>query len=141
MIDWDWAFVAPLPAVIHHLWLLANVPGWNNTGVTSHEDFAEDRAYLEDEIANREKSRKLPPTVSRLLRNSGARLFFQSAFHFKGIHERFVATHCQRTQKSLEAAEMQLDVVMQTHPDLKQAALELMVGMSVSNCEKVMERN
>lgn len=130
MIDWEWAFVAPLPAVIHHPWLLANVPGCKNTGVAGQEDFAEDRAYLEDEIAKKEKAKGLPPKLSGLLRNSGARLFFQSAFHVKGVHEQFVAMHCQRTEKNLEAAKEQLEIVMKLFPDLEEAALELMGKMN-----------
>lgn len=130
MIDWEWAFVAPLPAVIHHPWLLANVPGWGSTGVAGHEDFAEDRAHLEDEIAKKEKLRGLPQTVSGLLRSSGARFFFQSAFHVKGVHEQFVAMHCQRTEKNLDAAKAQLDIIVKIYPDLEQAALELMGKMN-----------
>ena len=55
---------------------------------------------------------------------------FQSAFHFKGIHERFIAMHCQRTQENLETAKAQLDIVMPISLDLKQAALELMDEMT-----------
>ncbi|OAA80303.1 Protein kinase-like domain protein [Akanthomyces lecanii RCEF 1005] len=57
VIDWDWAFVAPPPAVVHHPWFLADVPGWNNDGVSSHDRFTQDRAYLENKIAE-EKTRE-----------------------------------------------------------------------------------
>jgi hypothetical protein len=46
VIDWDWMYVAPLPAAIHHPWFIADTPGWNNDGVRVGETFGEDRAYL-----------------------------------------------------------------------------------------------
>ncbi|KAJ5109392.1 hypothetical protein N7456_006067 [Penicillium angulare] len=42
VIDWDWMSVAPLPAIIHHPWFIADIPGWNNQGVA--EDIAKEHA-------------------------------------------------------------------------------------------------
>ncbi|KAJ5567163.1 hypothetical protein N7535_006469 [Penicillium sp. DV-2018c] len=118
VIDWDWMYVAPLPAVIHHPWFIADIPGWNNVGVANAESFEEDRAYLENAVKKREISRHLPLTVSTLLRDSGKRLFFQSAFHVRGIHEMFVTMHCPRTEENIKAARSQLDIVLRLYPEL-----------------------
>ncbi|KAL5333103.1 hypothetical protein BJX70DRAFT_382029 [Aspergillus crustosus] len=82
VIDWDWMSVAPLPAIIHHPWFIADIPGWNNDGVSKGESFGVDRRYLANLIREKEISQHLPLTVSTLLSDSGKRLFFQSAFHF-----------------------------------------------------------
>ncbi|KAE8344151.1 hypothetical protein BDV24DRAFT_160699 [Aspergillus arachidicola] len=101
VVDWDWISVAPLPAVIHHPWFIADIPGWSNDSVAEGESFGEDRSYLAKAIKNKEISRRLPVTVSTLLQHSGRRLFFQSAFHFKGIHEklRYTAREQRRTSR------------------------------------------
>ncbi|KAJ6780909.1 hypothetical protein PWT90_03984 [Aphanocladium album] len=129
-IDWDWAYVGPLPAVIHHPWFLADIPGWNNHAATRSDNFLSDRFYLENAIELREKATIAPPTVSTLFRNSGSRFFFQSAFHLKGIHEKFVEMHCKRTEKNMEAAALQLDIVMEMYPDLRQPGKELKKEMA-----------
>lgn len=118
VIDWDWMSVAPLPAIIHHPWFIADIPGWNNDGVAEGESFTEDRLYLENSIKKKELSQHLPFTVSTLLSDSGKRLSFQSAFHFKDIHERFVKTHCPWTEKNIRAARSQLDTVLLLYPEL-----------------------
>jgi hypothetical protein len=111
-------YVAPLPAAIHHPWFIADTPGWNNDGVRVGETFGEDRAYLEAAIERLERLRGLPHTVSALLRGSGERLFFQSAFHFQGIHERFVEANCHWTERHLKSARSELDTVLHLYPDL-----------------------
>ncbi|GIJ99200.1 hypothetical protein Aspvir_001326 [Aspergillus viridinutans] len=118
VIDWDWMSVAPLPAIIHHPWFIADIPGWNNDGVAEGESFAVDRLYLENSIRKKEISQHLPRTVSTLLSDSGKRLFFQSAFHFKDIHEEFVRMHCPWTEKNIRAAKSQLDTVLCLYPEL-----------------------
>ncbi|KAJ5684697.1 uncharacterized protein N7477_001042 [Penicillium maclennaniae] len=50
VIDWDWLSVAPLPALIHHPWFIAEIPGWHNEGAEFGVEFADDRQYLEDAI-------------------------------------------------------------------------------------------
>lgn len=110
--------MAPLPAIIHHPWFIADIPGWNNDGVAEGESFATNRLYLENSIKEKEISQGLPLTVSTLLSNSGKRLFFQSAFHFKGIHEEFVKMHCARTEKNIRAARSELDTVLRLRPEL-----------------------
>ncbi|KAJ5228420.1 hypothetical protein N7489_009128 [Penicillium chrysogenum] len=118
VIDWDWMYMAPLPAAIHHPWFIADTPGWNNDGVRVGETFGEDRAYLEAAIERLERLRGLPHTVSALLRGSGERLLFQSAFHFQGIHERFVEANCHWTERHLKSARSELDTVLHLYPDL-----------------------
>jgi hypothetical protein len=110
--------VAPLPAIIHHPWFIADIPGWNNDGVAEGESFTEDRLYLEDSIKKKELLQHLPLMVSTLLSDSGKRLFFQSAFHFKDVHESFVKTHCPWTEKNIRAAMSQLDTVLRLYPEL-----------------------
>jgi hypothetical protein len=110
--------VAPLPAIIHHPWFIADIPGWNNDGAPERESLAMDRYYLEDSIRKREISQHLSPTVSKLLSDSGRRLFFQSAFHFKTIHEEFVRMHCPWTDENINTAMSQLDNVLRLHPEL-----------------------
>lgn len=111
--------VAPLPAIIHHPWFIADIPGWHNAGVTEGETFVEDRLYLENAIRKRELSQHPPCTVSTLLRDSGQRLFFQSAFHCREIHEAFVKMHCSLSEKNVEAARSQLDTVLCLYPELR----------------------
>ncbi|RDW58926.1 uncharacterized protein DSM5745_11132 [Aspergillus mulundensis] len=118
VIDWDWMSVAPLPAIIHHPWFIADIRGWNNDGISESESFEVDRRYLENSIRGKETSQDLPLTVSTLLSDSGRRLFFQSAFHFKGIHEEFVRMHCPWTEENIGAAMPQLDAVLRLYPDL-----------------------
>ncbi|KAJ6126082.1 hypothetical protein N7471_010575 [Penicillium samsonianum] len=118
VIDWDWMSVAPLPAIIHHPWFIADIPGWNNDGVAEGESFTEDRLYLEDSIKKKELPQHPPLMLSTLLNDSGKRLFFQSAFHFKDVHESFVKTHCPRTEKNIRAARSQLDTVLRLYPEL-----------------------
>ena len=119
VIDWDWMSLAPLPAIIHHPWFIADIPGWNNDGVMEGETFAEDRLFLENVIKAKELSQNLPPKVSTLLCDSGRRLFFQSAFHFRGIHESFVKMHCPLTKENIRAAKLQLDTVLGLYPELE----------------------
>lgn len=91
----------------------------NNDGIsTDGETFEGDRTYLENVIKEKEKEivqqQQQSSSTGResdLLSGSGERLVFQSAFHSKGIHERFVKVHCQRTEDNLEAAKSQLDVL------------------------------
>ena len=118
VIDWDWMSVAPLPAIIHHPWFIANIPGWHNNGVSESESFEVDRRYLEESIKEKEMSQHLPLTVSTLLSDSSRRLFFHSAFHFKDIHEEFVRMHCPWTEKNIKAALPQLDAVLHLYPEL-----------------------
>ncbi|KAF4211368.1 hypothetical protein CNMCM8980_004357 [Aspergillus fumigatiaffinis] len=118
VIDWDWMSVAPLPAIIHHPWFIADIPGWKNDGVSECENFGVDRRYLENSIREKEISQHLPLTVSTLLSGSGKRLFFQSAFHFKSIHEEFVRMHCPWTEKNIRVARSQLDTVLRLYPEL-----------------------
>jgi hypothetical protein len=108
---------APLPAIIHHPWFIADVPGWHNEGVEDG-DFIEDRIFLEDCIRKREIALNITLTVSTLLKASGKRLFFQSAFHFRDIHQRFVETHCLLTEENKRAAREQLDIVLGLYPEL-----------------------
>lgn len=82
------------------------------------EIFAEDRFFLETAIKEREIARQLPPIVSTLLRGSGKRFFFQSAFHCKGIQDEFVRMYCARTEENMKAASLQLDIVLCLYPDL-----------------------
>lgn len=110
---------APLPAIIHHPWFIADIPGWNNDGVTEGERFAEDRCLLETAVRNKEISQKLPLTISTLLRDSGKRFFFQAAFHATGIHRKFVEMHCERTEENIAAAKTQLDVALRLYPELR----------------------
>ena len=117
MIDWDWVSFAPLPAIVHHPWFIADIPGWNNEGITEGESFREDRLYLENTIKKMETSQHLPSKVSTLLYGSKERLFFQSAFHFKGIYKQFVKLHCPRTEENLIAAKLQLDMVLAIYPE------------------------
>ncbi|KAI2670335.1 hypothetical protein N7451_008905 [Penicillium sp. IBT 35674x] len=137
VIDWDWMSVAPLPAIIHHPWFIADIPGWRNDGVTDGESFVDDRLYLETSVKMKESSQRLPSRVSTLLAGSKKRLFFQSAFHFKDIHERFVKMHCPRTENNIRAARLQLDTVLTLYPELgdKEGALEIknMLGINAEN--------
>lgn len=111
--------LAPLPAIIHHPWFIADIPGQNNDGVTEGESFAEDRLFLENAIKKKELSQHLPVKVSTLLRDSGQRFFFQSAFHFRGIHEKFVKMHCVWTEENMQAAKLQLDTVLNLYQELE----------------------
>ncbi|CAG8887489.1 unnamed protein product, partial [Penicillium egyptiacum] len=134
IIDWDWMFVAPLPAIIHHPWFIADIPGWKNDAVAEGENFTQDRLYLENLIRVKESSQHLPPTISALLCDSGKRLFFQSAFHYKEIHERFVKAHCPHTEGNIRAAKLQLEAVLSLYPELgdKQGVLgtkQFLAGM------------
>lgn len=104
--------------MIHHPWFIADIPGWKNEKVGDGEVFVDDRLFLETAIKEREISRQMPPIVSTLLRDSGKRFFFQSAFHCKEIHEEFVKMHCARTEENIKAAGSQLTSVLSLYPDL-----------------------
>lgn len=120
VIDWDWMSTAPLPAIIQHPWFIADIPCWSNNGVTEGEErFAEDSFFLENAIKKRQLALHLPPTVSTLLTNSRERFFFQSAFHFRYIHERFVNMHCAWSIENIEAASSQLGIVLRLYPQFE----------------------
>ncbi|CEJ85715.1 hypothetical protein VHEMI03866 [[Torrubiella] hemipterigena] len=116
--------IAPLPAIIHHPWFLADVPEWRNDGTAPGETFESDGLYLEEIFLAKVKSQQLPSYIASLLHNSGERLFFQSAFHVKGIHEEFVRLHCSRTKENLVAARLQLDQFVFQNPELREASVE-----------------
>lgn len=129
--------VAPLPAIIHHPWFIADIPGWNNDGVAEGESFAVDRLYLEKSIRKKELSQHLSPTVSTLLSDSGKRLFFQSAFHFKDIHKEFVRMHCPWIEKNTRAAMSQLDIVLRLYPELRgEEGVQEVNDLLRRNCEE-----
>ncbi|KAI5274689.1 hypothetical protein E4T47_02304 [Aureobasidium subglaciale] len=46
VVDWDWTFEAPLPAVIQFPWFMADIEGWHNEGTEVGESFEDDREYL-----------------------------------------------------------------------------------------------
>jgi hypothetical protein len=48
--------MAPLLAIIHHPWFIADITGWKNDGVVEGERFIEDRFYLEESIKTKELS-------------------------------------------------------------------------------------
>lgn len=101
---------------------LTGTARWGNASnylITERETFAEDRLFLENSTKKKELSQNLPVKVSRLLRDSGQRLIFQSAFHFKGIHQKFVEMHCPRTEENIQAARLQLDTVLNLYPELE----------------------
>lgn len=119
MVDWDWMFLAPLPAIVHHPWFIADIRGWHNDGVKDGDTFTEDRLFLENAIKTKEISQNLPLKISELLTGSEMRLFFQSALHYKDIHFNFVKLHCPRTKANLLAAKAQLAVALDLHPELE----------------------
>lgn len=104
--------------MIHHPWFIADIPGWKNEGVGEREVVIDDRLFLEAAIRQKENSRQMPLAVSTLICDYGKRLFFQSSFHCKEIHEEFVKTNCTRTKETMEAASAQLTYVLSLYPDL-----------------------
>ena len=130
--------MAPLPAIIYHPWFIADIPGWNNDGVAKGESFAADRLYLESSIRKREITQHLPLTISTLLSDSGKRLFFQSAFHFRATHEEFVGMHCPWTEKNIRAAKSQLSTVLRLYPELEgEEKIQEVNELLQSNGEKI----
>lgn len=103
--------------MIHHPWFIADVPGWKSDWVQEGQTFEEDRSYLERVIQAKEKERKLGSRVSRLLRGSKDRMFFQAAISMPGIHEHFVELHCARTDANMAIARNQLRIVLSLHPE------------------------
>ncbi|KAI5238321.1 hypothetical protein E4T42_09006 [Aureobasidium subglaciale] len=67
VIDWDWTFEAPLPAVIQYPWFIADVLGWHNDSVEPGETFEYDRNYLIEAPKVKEKAISRVDTVSALL--------------------------------------------------------------------------
>lgn len=121
--------VAPLPAIVHHPWFIADIPGWHNDAVGGDETFINDRIYLETSIKMIENSQNLPLAFSLagLLDGSRERLFFQSAFHYKDIYKQFAKRHCPRTESNMAAARSQLDEALRLYPELdnKGSVLEI----------------
>ncbi|KEQ96676.1 hypothetical protein AUEXF2481DRAFT_650227 [Aureobasidium subglaciale EXF-2481] len=64
VIDWDWTFEAPLPAVIQYPWFIADVLGWHNDSVEPGETFEYDRDYLIEAPKAKEKAISRVDTVS-----------------------------------------------------------------------------
>ncbi|KAJ6131133.1 hypothetical protein N7523_001593 [Penicillium sp. IBT 18751x] len=118
VIDWDWLSVAPFTAVIHHPWFIADIPGWHNEGAEFGVNFEGDRQYLEEAIRRREIQKNMETTISSLLRGSGKRFLFQSAFHVKDVHTQFVQTYCQITEANKAVIREQLDIVLGLYPEL-----------------------
>lgn len=84
--------------------------------------FEDDRAYLVHAIREEERRRGLNPTISKLLRDSWERHFFEASLHNKAIHAQFTAMHCARTESNLKAGKAELERFVLTHPEFEEVA-------------------
>ncbi|THY80950.1 hypothetical protein D6C93_09723, partial [Aureobasidium pullulans] len=87
VVDWDWTFEAPLPAVVQYPWFIADVPGWHNDGVELGETFEHNRDYLVTMLKVKEEATRKIDTVSILLGQASERQRFQSAISYRDIHK------------------------------------------------------
>lgn len=115
-------YAAPLPAVIHHPWFIADIPGWNSGVADTRRACSDDRHFVEYGMMMWEVNEGIDRLISELLAGSGDRFFFQSSFHYKDIHEAFVELHCHKTRTNVLAAKTQLDRALELYPELKSAS-------------------
>lgn len=121
IIDWDFVHVAPLPAIVHHPWFIADIPGSHVEAEVEEKSCAADRLCLEEKLIEKELSfpQTLPYTLSTLLKDSRRRLFFQAALGWCVIHGRFVDLHCQKTKDNIKVARSQLEEVLVLYPEFR----------------------
>ncbi|KAB8356541.1 hypothetical protein FH972_024124 [Carpinus fangiana] len=120
VVDWDWAYYAPLAGVVQYPWFLADIPGWHNDGVGDDETFESDRFFLEQAIRRQAPSNTFALQIADLLRTSKERHFFQSAFHIVAVHKEFVSRYCARSPANLIAARNSLKEFLQSDDSLAQ---------------------
>lgn len=89
IIDWDTALILPLPAVVNHPLFIADIPGWNNDGVSEGTTFEKDRHFLEEEIRKLSAASTLPHAshIPELLESSYERQTFELSLRNKKINE------------------------------------------------------
>ncbi|KAI5250183.1 hypothetical protein E4T43_00125 [Aureobasidium subglaciale] len=96
VVDWDWKFEAPLPAVIQFPWFMADIEGWHNEGTEVGESFEDDREYLVRAMSSIELPRFGKNSLATLLLGAGERQKFQSAINYRDIHNEFVESDGRR---------------------------------------------
>ncbi|CAD0095639.1 unnamed protein product, partial [Aureobasidium mustum] len=121
VVDWDWAFEAPLPAIVQFPWFIADVPGWHNDGTSPGDSFRENRDYLVQTLRIAEMSKTGSDKLSILLASARERQIFQSAINFRDIHKEFVAGDQRFQVARKEDMRPELEAFLVKHPDLRDA--------------------
>ncbi|KAK6000665.1 hypothetical protein QM012_003390 [Aureobasidium pullulans] len=136
VVDWDWTFEAPLPAVVQFPWFLADVPGWHNDGTSPGETFHNNRDYLVQAVRVRELSKTRSDKFSVLLASARQRQIFQSAINFRDVHKEFVSSNgefqSRRHHDLVQAYKFRIDevndefnAVLEVNPDAEDIAANL----------------
>ena len=121
VIDWDYAFIAPLPSVVQYPLFIANIPGLPNNIAKDGMNVEEQKLYFLQAIRKLEVTRGLDYTISQLLRDSWARQFFERSLHIESVNEQFNKMHSGRTRKHREIARAQLEEFLAMNSDYRDA--------------------
>ncbi|THX71698.1 hypothetical protein D6D04_09407 [Aureobasidium pullulans] len=122
VVDWDWTFEAPLPAVIQYPWFIADVPGWHNDGVELGETFEHNRDYLVKMLKVKEEATRKIDTVSTLLAQASERQRFQSAISYRDIHREYVVSDLVFLEAKSQDIRPQLEAFLMKHPELTESS-------------------
>ena len=122
VVDWDWAYTAPLPAVVQFPWFIADVPGWHNDGVSVADTFKKDRIYLVEALRRKEDAQNRGNALSELLSTSRERQIFQASIHFRDIHAEFVKSAFESQPIPLQAVKFELGLFVKRYPEFRKSA-------------------
>ncbi|KEQ58823.1 uncharacterized protein M437DRAFT_58321 [Aureobasidium melanogenum CBS 110374] len=119
VVDWDWTFTAPLPAIVQFPWFLADVPGWHNEGTKPGETFHHSRDYLVQALRAAEMSANKSDRLTNLLASARERQIFQSAINCRDVHKAFVEEDRRFRGARGKDVRGELEAFLVIYPDLR----------------------
>ena len=119
VVDWDWTFEAPLPAIVQFPWFIADVPGWHNDGTSPGDSFRQNRDYLVQTLKTAEMSETGSDKLSVLLASARERQIFQSAINFRDKHKESVAEDQKYQVARHKDVRGELEAFLVKHPDMR----------------------
>lgn len=120
LLDWDWSFEAPMPAVVEFPWFLADIPGWHNDGTIAGDDFEKDRRFLVQAIQDKEKLASADNILSDLLLGARERQQFQSAVNYRDVHLEYIKSDKLFQEAKLKDLGPTLEAFVVKHPQFQQ---------------------
>jgi hypothetical protein len=130
VVDWDWTFEAPIPAVIQFPWFMADIPGWHNDGTIAGDDFEEERCFLTQALRSKEQSTFGNNFLSNLLVDARERQRFQSAINHRDVHLDYIKSDKRFQEAKLKDLRPTLEVFLVKHPQFQQWVSGFQQGIS-----------
>ncbi|KAF2220148.1 hypothetical protein BDZ85DRAFT_284581 [Elsinoe ampelina] len=120
IIDWDTARVVPAAAAVQHPLFIANVPGWLNDGCEEHEDFADDRRYLEDAMRELDGGSITAVRLASMLQTSRERQIFEMSLSNARINQEYVDRELRSFDADYQALSRHLNVFLECEPVMRE---------------------